>query len=85
MAPIPADKLAAIMQAANGDLELITHDDNILPPSGELEPESMTNDSDTEDPNDEEATYFEKEVCCYWNIFNKFTWSTLKFLCTFSL
>ncbi|KAL8090381.1 uncharacterized protein LOC141697203 [Apium graveolens] len=61
VAPIPADKLAAIIQAANGDPELLTHEDNILPPSGELEPESMTNDSDTEDANDE-ATYFEKEV-----------------------
>uniref|UniRef100_A0A166DRB5 Uncharacterized protein n=1 Tax=Daucus carota subsp. sativus TaxID=79200 RepID=A0A166DRB5_DAUCS len=60
VAPIPADKLAAIMLAANGDPDLLTHDENILPPSGELEPESVTNDSDT-DVNDE-ATYFEKEV-----------------------
>lgn len=85
MAPIPADKLAAIMQAANGDPELLTHDDNILPPSGELEPESMTNDSDTEDANDEEATYFEKEVCSYRNIVNEYTWFKMKFSCTFSL
>lgn len=78
MAPIPADKLAAIMLAANGDPDLLTHDENILPPSGELEPESVTNDSDT-DVNDE-ATYFEKEVCCYKNIVTKFTWSKLKFI-----
>uniref|UniRef100_A0A5B6ZZC6 Translation initiation factor eIF2B subunit epsilon n=1 Tax=Davidia involucrata TaxID=16924 RepID=A0A5B6ZZC6_DAVIN len=62
VAPIPADKLAAVIQAMNDDLEI--SDGNALPPSGELKPDSISNDSDNDDVEDirDDSVYFEKEV-----------------------
>lgn len=61
VAPIPADKLAELIQAIDDDLEL-TQDGSILPPSGELKPDSnYSEDDDIEDSRDE-SIYFEKEV-----------------------
>lgn len=60
IAPIPADKLAKAMQTTDDDLELLTQDGSVLPPSGELKPESNYSD-DNEDPRDD-SIYFEKEV-----------------------
>uniref|UniRef100_A0A2N9IZ15 Translation initiation factor eIF2B subunit epsilon n=1 Tax=Fagus sylvatica TaxID=28930 RepID=A0A2N9IZ15_FAGSY len=59
IAPIPADKLAEAMQSTDDDLELLTQDGGVLPPSGELKPDSS--DDDNEDSRDDSA-YFEKEV-----------------------
>lgn len=63
VAPIPADKLVGITQTLTDELDVPTLDGNILPPSGELEPDSVTNDSidDAEDIRDE-SVFFEKEV-----------------------
>ncbi|KAF3968848.1 hypothetical protein ACB098_03G050900 [Castanea mollissima] len=60
IAPIPADKLAEAMQNTDDDLELLTQDGSVLPPSGELKPDSNYSD-DNEDPRDD-SIYFEKEV-----------------------
>lgn len=61
VAPIPADKLAELIQAIDDDLEL-TQDGSILPPSGELKRDSnYSEDDDIEDSRDE-SIYFEKEV-----------------------
>ncbi|XP_065626442.1 uncharacterized protein LOC112039284 isoform X2 [Quercus suber] len=60
IAPIPADKLAEAMQTTDDDLELLTQDGSVLPPSGELKPDSNYSD-DNEDPRDV-SIYFEKEV-----------------------
>ncbi|KAL0005735.1 hypothetical protein SO802_013296 [Lithocarpus litseifolius] len=60
IAPIPADKLAEAMQTTDDDLELLTQDGSVLPPSGELKPDSNYSD-DNEDPRDD-SLYFEKEV-----------------------
>lgn len=53
VAPIPPDKLNAIMLAANNDPELLNLDDNILPPC---------NNSESEVDEDDETAYFEEEV-----------------------
>lgn len=55
VAPITADKILEAVKAMEDDLEL-NHDSSILPPSGELIPNS--NDSDDDDSRDD----FEKEV-----------------------
>ncbi|KAL2528095.1 Trimeric LpxA-like enzyme [Forsythia ovata] len=60
VAPIPADRLVEIIKTATDELEISNRDGNVLPPSGELEPDSVDNDSD-EDVRDDYA-YFEKEV-----------------------
>ncbi|CAA2978766.1 translation initiation factor eIF-2B subunit epsilon [Olea europaea subsp. europaea] len=60
VAPIPADKLIEIIRTATDELEISNQDGNFLPPSGELEPDSVDNDSD-EDARDD-YSYFEKEV-----------------------
>ncbi|KAL2504619.1 Trimeric LpxA-like enzyme [Abeliophyllum distichum] len=60
VAPIPADRLVEISKTATDELEISNRDGNVLPPSGELEPDSVDNDSD-EDIRDDYA-YFEKEV-----------------------
>ncbi|KAL3838343.1 hypothetical protein ACJIZ3_022934 [Penstemon smallii] len=60
VAPIPADKLVEIIKSATEELELSNQDGNILPPSGELGPDSVDNDSD-EDARDDSA-HFNKEV-----------------------
>lgn len=52
------------MQSIDDDPELTTQDSNVLPPSGELIPDSNSNvseDDDNEDSRDDSA-YFEKEV-----------------------
>lgn len=59
MAPIPMDRLIEIIKTATDELEISNADSNILPPSGELELDSI-NDSD-EDTRDD-AAHFEKEV-----------------------
>ncbi|KAF7817864.1 Translation initiation factor eIF-2B subunit epsilon [Senna tora] len=60
VAPIPAVKILEAKKMLEDDLEL-DHDGSILPPSGELKPDS--NDSDVDDIEDpREDSYFEKEV-----------------------
>ena len=58
VAPIPADKISEALKTMEDDLEL-THDGSILPPSGELKPDS--DDDDNEDSRDD-FNFFEKEV-----------------------
>ncbi|XP_059652622.1 uncharacterized protein LOC132299815 [Cornus florida] len=63
VAPIPADKLSEITQALNDDLEISTQDGNLLPPSGELRTDSISNDTDDSDVDTRnDSVYFEKEV-----------------------
>ncbi|KAK3023622.1 hypothetical protein RJ639_043890 [Escallonia herrerae] len=64
IAPIPADKLIEVAQATNDDLDRFTQDGHVLPPSGELEPGSTMNGSDSDeiDRIREDSAYFEKEV-----------------------
>ncbi|KAL8473248.1 hypothetical protein ACS0TY_030180 [Phlomoides rotata] len=59
VAPIPADRLVEIMKTATDELEISNEDGTALPPSGELEPDSLY-DSD-EDVKDD-STHFEREV-----------------------
>ncbi|KAL3649373.1 hypothetical protein CASFOL_005776 [Castilleja foliolosa] len=59
VAPITAEQLTKILENAIDELEISNEDGNILPTSGELEPDSV-NDSD-EDVRDDSA-HFEKEV-----------------------
>ncbi|KAK9292183.1 hypothetical protein L1049_020143 [Liquidambar formosana] len=61
VAPIPADKLAEVMQTTDDELELSAQDGNVLPPSGELKHDFDSEDDDNEDSRDE-SVYFEKEV-----------------------
>ncbi|KAH7529231.1 hypothetical protein FEM48_Zijuj05G0162700 [Ziziphus jujuba var. spinosa] len=61
VAPIPADKLAEAMDAADDDQEL-TQDGSILPPSGELKPDSNDSEDDDNEDSRDEMIYFEKEV-----------------------
>ncbi|WMV11845.1 hypothetical protein MTR67_005230 [Solanum verrucosum] len=63
VAPIPVDKLVAIMQISNDEADLPNEDGAFLPPSGELGPDSITNDSneDAEDIRDD-SVIFEREV-----------------------
>lgn len=60
VAPIPADKLDEILYALNDRLESSITDEN-LPPSGELEPESVTSENYDDDIKDD-YHFFEKEV-----------------------
>ncbi|XP_050225237.1 uncharacterized protein LOC126674774 [Mercurialis annua] len=60
VAPIPADKLAEAMQAIEDDLELLNLDGSALSPSGELLPDSNSNDSEGDDDSRDDS--FEKEV-----------------------
>lgn len=82
VAPIPADKLVEVPLAPNGDLE----DGNLLPLSGELEPDRIISDSDFDDTEDvtDDSVYFEKEVCYYRDAVNNCIWFELKFMSTFS-
>lgn len=59
VAPIPADKLTEVIQAANDEMELL--DVSPLPPSGELQPDSNSIDSEDNFERDD-YIYFEKEV-----------------------
>jgi len=59
VAPIPADKLAEVIQAANDEMEML--DVSPLPPSGELQPDSNSIDSEDNFERDD-YIYFEKEV-----------------------
>lgn len=63
VAPIPVDKLVEIMQISNDETDLPNEDGAFLPPSGELGPDSITNDSneDAEDIRDD-SVIFEREV-----------------------
>ncbi|XP_059312141.1 uncharacterized protein LOC132063565 [Lycium ferocissimum] len=63
VAPIPVDKLVAIMQITNDEADIPNEDGAFLPPSGELGPDSITNDSneDAEDIRDD-SVIFEREV-----------------------
>ncbi|KAJ8572957.1 hypothetical protein K7X08_009468 [Anisodus acutangulus] len=63
VAPIPVDKLVAIMQITNDEVDIPNEDGSFLPPSGELGPDSITNDSneDAEDIRDD-SIIFEREV-----------------------
>lgn len=63
VAPIPADRLVEIVQNAVNELELSYDDGNVLPPSGELEPSSIDNDSDTDVRDD--SVQFQREVHAY--------------------
>lgn len=63
VAPIPVDKLVSMMQITNDEADLPNEDGALLPPSGELGPDSITNDSieDAEDIRDD-SVIFEREV-----------------------
>lgn len=63
VAPIPVDKLVGIMQITNDEADISNEDGAFLPPSGELGPDSVTNDSneDGEDTRDD-SVIFEREV-----------------------
>ncbi|XP_052190003.1 uncharacterized protein LOC127799817 isoform X2 [Diospyros lotus] len=63
VAPIPADKLAELIPAANDEVDVLMQDGNLLPLSGELQPESNSvySDDNIEDTRDD-YIYFEKEV-----------------------
>lgn len=56
MAPITADKILEAVRAMEDDMDLV-HDDSILPPSGELIPNSYDSDDDDDSRDD-----FDKEV-----------------------
>ncbi|KAM3218977.1 translation initiation factor eIF-2B subunit epsilon [Capsicum annuum] len=62
VAPVPVDKLVEIMQITN-EVDIANEDGALLPPSGELGPDSITNDSneDAEDIRDD-SIIFEREV-----------------------
>lgn len=64
VAPIPADKVAEIIKAMGDDLETLTQDNNVLPPSGELKFDSNSNYSEDYDNYDfkDDSVDFEKEV-----------------------
>ncbi|PSS24876.1 Translation initiation factor eIF-2B subunit epsilon like [Actinidia chinensis var. chinensis] len=63
VAPIPADKLAEVIQAAIDDMEMSAQDGNLLPPSGELQADSNSIYSeDNIDDIRDDYIYFEKEV-----------------------
>ncbi|VFQ70966.1 unnamed protein product [Cuscuta campestris] len=74
IAPIPAERLAEIIERISEELDVSNPDGSLLPPSGELEPGSNTNDDDGVNDNDDDdddddvkdigATYalFEQEV-----------------------
>lgn len=59
VAPLTSERLAEILRNATDEVEISNEDNNILPTSGDLEPDSVE-DSD-EDVNDDFA-HFEKEV-----------------------
>ncbi|XP_016442154.1 uncharacterized protein LOC107767614 [Nicotiana tabacum] len=63
VAPILVDKLVGIMQITNDEADISNEDGAFLPPSGELGPDSVTNDSneDGEDTRDD-SVIFEREV-----------------------
>ncbi|KAF7149037.1 hypothetical protein RHSIM_Rhsim03G0245100 [Rhododendron simsii] len=62
VAPIPADKLAEIIQAANDEMEMSAQDGNTLPPSGELQPDSNSFNSEDNIEDRDDHIFFEKEV-----------------------
>ncbi|XP_051122313.1 uncharacterized protein LOC127245460 isoform X2 [Andrographis paniculata] len=57
VAPIPEDQLVEILKNAMNEMEISHEDNTILPPSGELEPESVDSDDVRDD-----SVHFEKEV-----------------------
>ncbi|GAB2269869.1 hypothetical protein Dimus_004788, partial [Dionaea muscipula] len=61
VAPIPADKLAEIIQAYEDDLEVSHLNGGVLLPGGELLANSVDSEGDNEDSKDD-SVYFEKEV-----------------------
>ena len=61
MAPIPKDKILEAIKTMEDDLEL-ANDDSVLPPSGELKPNSNDSDDDDHEDSRDDSYYFEKEV-----------------------
>lgn len=59
MAPIPADRLVEIIKSVTDELEISNAESNILPSSGELENDSVT---DSDDDVKDDYAHFEKEV-----------------------
>ena len=68
VAPIPPAKLLEIMHTSNNELEVVQQDGN-LPPSGELERDSVTANSNDYDDDDvdvkDDYEVFENEVFGY--------------------
>ncbi|XP_058206789.1 uncharacterized protein LOC131320191 [Rhododendron vialii] len=62
VAPIPADKLAEIIEVANDEMEMSAQDGNTLPPSGELQPDSNSFNSEDNIEDRDDYIFFEKEV-----------------------
>ncbi|XP_073310206.1 uncharacterized protein [Primulina huaijiensis] len=60
VAPIPADKLVEMIKSATDELEVSNLDGDVLPHSGELEPDSIDSDFDGDVRGD--SAHFEKEV-----------------------
>ncbi|XP_075492347.1 uncharacterized protein LOC142530397 [Primulina tabacum] len=60
VAPIPADRLVEMIQSATDKLEVSNLDGDVLPHSGELEPDSIDSDFDGDVRGD--SAHFEKEV-----------------------
>ncbi|KAG9150311.1 hypothetical protein Leryth_017616 [Lithospermum erythrorhizon] len=61
VAPIPPEKLSEITQRINAEL-YINQDRSIVPASGELEPDSISDVSDDTDSDKDMNAFFEKEV-----------------------
>ncbi|KZV47254.1 translation initiation factor eIF-2B subunit epsilon [Dorcoceras hygrometricum] len=60
VAPIPADRLVEMIKSATDELEVSNKDGDVLPPSGELGPDSIDSDFDGDVRDD--SAHFEKEV-----------------------
>lgn len=60
VAPIPADRLVEMIKSATDELEVSNQDGDVLPPSGDLEPDSIDGDFDGDVRDD--SAHFEKEV-----------------------
>lgn len=80
VAPIPADKLTEVIQAANDEMELL--DVSPLPPSGELQPDSNSIDSEDNFERDD-YIYFEKEVLVALRCYTAFCGIQLSYICFF--
>lgn len=72
VAPIPVDKLVAIMQITNDEADLPNEDGAFLPP-GKLEHDSISNDSNEDDEDiRDDSVIFEREVGFDGNIYDYF-------------
>jgi len=61
VAPIPKDKILEAIKTMEDDIEF-AQDDILLPPSGELKPNSNDSDDDDHEDSRDDSYYFEKEV-----------------------